>query len=62
MAKGVTVSTLEDVHHAIKSVGFPLVFKPIDGNHGKGATINVKTEEEAIAAFEYAKELSLIHI
>lgn len=58
VAKGVTVSTLEDVHHAIKSVGFPLVFKPIDGNHGKGATINVKTEEEAIAAFEYAKEYS----
>ncbi len=56
VAKGVTVSTLEDVHDAIKNVGFPLVFKPIDGNHGKGATINVKTEEEAIAAFHYAKE------
>ncbi len=56
VAKGVTVSTIEDVHDAIRSVGFPLVFKPIDGNHGKGATINVKTEEEAIAAFHYAKE------
>ncbi len=58
IAKGVTVSSLEDVHDAIKRVGFPLVFKPIDGNHGKGATINVKTEEEAIAAFEYAREYS----
>lgn len=58
VAKGVTVSTLEDVHDAIKRIGFPLVFKPIDGNHGKGATINVKTEDEAIAAFEYAKEYS----
>ena len=56
VAKGVTVSTIEEVHNAIKNVGFPLVFKPIDGNHGKGATINVKTEEEAIAAFHYAKE------
>ena len=56
VAKGVTVSTLEDVYDAIDRVGFPLVFKPIDGNHGKGATINVKTKEEAIAAFEYAKE------
>lgn len=58
VAKGLTASTLEDVHEAIKRVGFPLVFKPLDGNHGKGATINVKTEEEAIAAFHYAKEYS----
>jgi cyanophycin synthetase len=58
VAKGVTVSTIDDVYQAIKSVGFPLVFKPLDGNHGKGATINVKTEEAAVAAFHYAKEYS----
>ncbi|RYF16073.1 MAG: cyanophycin synthetase [Flavobacteriales bacterium] len=58
VAKGLTASTIEDVHEAIKRVGFPLVFKPLDGNHGKGATINVKTEDEAIAAFHYAKEYS----
>ncbi|SOD12560.1 cyanophycin synthetase [Pedobacter xixiisoli] len=58
VAKGVTATTLEDVHNAIKTVGFPLVFKPLDGNHGKGATINVKNEQEAIDAFHYAKEYS----
>ena len=58
VAKGVTASSLNDVHDAIKKVGFPLVFKPLDGNHGKGATINVKNEAEAIAAFHYAKEYS----
>lgn len=58
VAKGVTVATIDEVYSALKSVGFPLVFKPLDGNHGKGATINVKTEEEAIAAFHYAKEFS----
>lgn len=58
VAKGLTASTLDDVHEAIRKVGFPLVFKPLDGNHGKGATINVKNEEEAIAAFHYAKEYS----
>ena len=58
VAKGVTVSTIDDVYAALKSVGFPLVFKPLDGNHGKGATINVKTEDEAVAAFHYAKEYS----
>lgn len=58
VAKGVTVSTIDDVYHAIKTVGFPLVFKPLDGNHGKGATINVKTEHEAVGAFEHAKQYS----
>jgi len=58
VAKGVTAATLEDVYSAIKNVGFPLVFKPLDGNHGKGATINVKNEQEAIEAFNYAKEYS----
>ncbi len=58
VAKGLTATTIEDVQEAIKKVGFPLVFKPLDGNHGKGASINVKTEEEAIAAFHYAKEYS----
>ena len=34
------------------------MFKPLDGNHGKGASINVKTDEAALAAFEYAKNYS----
>jgi cyanophycin synthetase len=58
VAKGQTIATEEELMSAIKSVGFPLVFKPLDGNHGKGATINVKTEEAAKAAFEYAKTYS----
>ncbi|WP_316837485.1 cyanophycin synthetase [Pedobacter nutrimenti] len=58
VAKGVTISNPEDLEDAIKKVGFPLVFKPLDGNHGKGATINVKTEAAAKEAFEYAKNYS----
>jgi len=58
VAKGVTISDVNDLESAIKSVGFPLVFKPLDGNHGKGATINVKSVEAAAAAFEYAKQYS----
>jgi cyanophycin synthetase len=58
VAKGVTISELEDLDDAIKSVGFPLVFKPLDGNHGKGASINVKTYEAAVEAFHYAKQYS----
>lgn len=58
VAKGVTISDIADLPDAIKKVGYPLVFKPLDGNHGKGASINVKTAEAAAEAFEYAKNYS----
>ncbi len=58
VAKGVCISKIEEVKEAIDKIGFPLVFKPLDGNHGRGASINVKTEEEANAAFEHAKHYS----
>jgi cyanophycin synthetase len=58
IAKGMCISAEEQVKEVIDSVGFPLVFKPLDGNHGKGASINVKTEAEAIAAFHHAKQYS----
>ncbi|MGY3055033.1 cyanophycin synthetase [Pedobacter sp. UYEF25] len=58
VADGVTLSNSEELENAVQKLGFPLVFKPLDGNHGKGATINVKTMEGAFAAFEYAKTYS----
>ncbi|MES2681595.1 MAG: cyanophycin synthetase [Bacteroidota bacterium] len=58
VAKGMCIVSEEQVKEVIEKVKFPLVFKPLDGNHGKGASINVKTEEEAIAAFHHAKKYS----
>ena len=58
VAKGLTISTDEDLEIALDKIGFPLVFKPLNGNHGKGATINVKTREEAVEAFAYAQKYS----
>jgi cyanophycin synthetase len=58
VAKGTCISNIEDLDNAISDIGFPLVFKPLDGNHGKGASINVKTVEDAKAAFEHAKKYS----
>lgn len=58
VAKGYCISEIEEVATVIEKIGFPLVFKPLDGNHGKGASINVKTATEAIAAFEHAKKYS----
>jgi cyanophycin synthetase len=58
VAKGEIINSIDDLDWVIKKVGYPLVFKPIDGNHGKGATINVLTREDAIEAFNYAKQWS----
>ena len=58
VANGMCISEISEIETVINRVGFPLVFKPLDGNHGKGASINVKTKEEAFVAFEHAKKYS----
>ncbi len=45
----------EDLESAIKKIGFPIVTKPVNGNHGKGATTNIKNWEEAVAGLNAAK-------
>ncbi|MFK5983104.1 MAG: cyanophycin synthetase, partial [Flavobacteriaceae bacterium] len=39
-------------------VGFPLVIKPIDGNHGRGITVDINNYEDALVAFHHAKDSS----
>jgi cyanophycin synthetase len=48
----------EDLEAVVNKIGYPIVLKPLDGNHGKGASINVKNWEDAIAGLEYAKKYS----
>ena len=48
----------EDLDDVIRKIGYPIVLKPLDGNHGKGASINVKTREEAVEGLAYAKKYS----
>ncbi len=48
-------SSLEE---ACRYVGFPLVVKPVGGNHGRGITVNINSLEDAIVAFHAAKEVS----
>ncbi|MCW3087601.1 MAG: cphA, partial [Sediminibacterium sp.] len=56
--RGTTVRTEEGLQEAIHKYGYPLVIKPIDGNHGKGNTTNINTWEQAVKAFEGAKAYS----
>ncbi|MFM2047953.1 MAG: hypothetical protein RI955_499 [Bacteroidota bacterium] len=56
--KGLICVDHEDLEAAIKKIGYPIVTKPIDGNHGKGATTDIKNWDEAVVAFEAAKKYS----
>ena len=53
---GTVIRTEEGLKEAIDKYGYPLVIKPIDGNHGKGNTTNITTWEQAIKALEAAKQ------
>ncbi|UPT71323.1 MAG: cyanophycin synthetase [Flavobacterium sp. JAD_PAG50586_2] len=58
VANGGIVVDEDDLDEVIRKIGFPIVLKPLDGNHGKGASINVKTREDAVEGLAYAKKYS----
>jgi len=53
---GTVIRTIEGLSEAVEKYGYPLVIKPIDGNHGKGNTTNITTWQQAVTAFDAAKE------
>ena len=56
--KGYRIRSEDDLESTIDAVGYPVVIKPLDGNHGKGATVGITDLEHAKTAFERAKEYS----
>lgn len=57
--KGTVIQYLDDLEDAIASVGgYPIVIKPLDGNHGRGIAIDVNSREEAETAYDLASEAS----
>ncbi|MEP6945395.1 MAG: cyanophycin synthetase [Acidobacteriota bacterium] len=56
--KGYKIREIEELESTIGNVGYPVVIKPLDGNHGKGATVGIMNLEDAETAFEKAKEYS----
>ena len=45
------VTTEDDAVAVAKRLGFPCVVKPLDGNHGRGVHLNLRSEEAVRAAF-----------
>ncbi len=56
--KGDIVRTEAGLKEVVENIGFPLVVKPISGNHGRGITTDVQSWDDASIAFHAAKKVS----
>jgi cyanophycin synthetase len=48
------VYSVDEAIGAAERIGYPVVVKPLDGNHGRGVTANITAEDGIAAAFEIA--------
>jgi cyanophycin synthetase len=53
-----TVRTADGAVAAARRVGFPVVVKPLDGNHGRGVCLDLQSDDEVRAAFATAESES----
>jgi cyanophycin synthetase len=53
-----TVRSADAAAVAARRIGFPVVVKPLDGNHGRGVCLDLQSEEEVRASFETARSES----
>ncbi len=56
--RGDIIRRERSLEEACRYVGYPLVIKPIDGNHGRGITVDIQNYDDALVAFRHAKESS----
>ena len=54
--RGIICYDEEDLEMAAKKYGYPLVTKPVNGNHGKGASTDLKNWDELLVGFHAAKK------
>ncbi|RVT88658.1 cyanophycin synthetase [Inhella crocodyli] len=54
---GRPVDSLDDGWEAALEIGLPVVVKPLDGNQGKGVTVNVMTREHFELAYKAAEDI-----
>jgi cyanophycin synthetase len=54
--KGSLIRSEDGLKDAIDKIGYPVVLKPLNGNHGKGATTNIVNYEQALTALDAAQK------
>jgi cyanophycin synthetase len=52
--RSIMVDTEDEAIEAAHRIGFPVVLKPLDGNHGRGVGINLQSDDEVCDAFAEA--------
>lgn len=52
--RGEVVRTVEDAVKLARRLRYPVVTKPLDGNHGRGVSVGLASEEEVERGFELA--------
>ena len=52
--EGRAVRSADDAWTAAQEIGLPVVVKPLDGNQGKGVTVNLRGEDEIKRAYDVA--------
>lgn len=52
----IAVTSVDEALRAAKRIGFPVVVKPLDGNHGNGISINLRSQDAVREAFPFALE------
>jgi cyanophycin synthetase len=50
-----SVRTADQAVRAAERIGYPVVVKPLDGNHGRGVCLDLQNEKEVREAFETAR-------
>lgn len=58
VANGGLVVDEEDLQNVIRKIGYPIVLKPLDGNHGRGQSINVNDWDLAVEGLKRAQTVS----
>ena len=53
---GQLISSAEEAVAAAEAIGYPIVTKPLDGNHGRGVTVGLSTPDDVRWGFEQARQ------
>jgi cyanophycin synthetase len=56
--QGLVISEKSKLQDCLTDLNFPLVVKPLDGNHGKGITTGIMQLEQLEEAFQHAQKFS----